>query len=142
MFRHLLQLGLGSCSEERLVANGSHFASNAFQEDSDVEWKFARSLLYMEYIAEGGTLPPPLNIIGAPKAVLRALLCRCDCKGDGEGDQGQPDTNGTREQRNAIPLDETAASREGLSLEESSGVSLTFLQVLEVFTASRCCPQL
>lgn len=90
-------------------------------EDSDVEWKFARSLLYMEYIAEGGTLPPPLNIIGAPKAVLRALLCRCDCKGDGEGDQGQPDTNGTREQRNAIPLDETAASREGLSLEESSG---------------------
>jgi hypothetical protein len=45
-----------------------------------VEWKFARSLLYMEYIGDGGTLPPPVNILGTPKAVLRAIFCRCDCR--------------------------------------------------------------
>ncbi|XP_076449136.1 short transient receptor potential channel 7-like [Babylonia areolata] len=48
-------------------------------EDSDVEWKFARSLLYIEYITDGSTLPPPLNIIGAPKAVFRAIFCQCQC---------------------------------------------------------------
>ncbi|XP_076470184.1 short transient receptor potential channel 7-like [Babylonia areolata] len=48
-------------------------------EDSDVEWKFARSLLYMEYIGEGSTLPPPLNILGSPKAVIRAIFCRGCC---------------------------------------------------------------
>nr|KAG5713047.1 hypothetical protein BaRGS_021841 [Batillaria attramentaria] len=56
-------------------------------EDSDVEWKFARSLLYMEYISEGGTLPPPMNVIGAPKAIFRALFCSCNCGGDDEEEE-------------------------------------------------------
>ena len=30
---------------------------------SDIEWKFARSQLYMEFIKGGGTLPVPFNII-------------------------------------------------------------------------------
>lgn len=49
------------------------------QEDSDREWKFARSLLYMDYIGNGGTLPAPLNIIGAPKALLKLIFCSCSC---------------------------------------------------------------
>ncbi|KAL8589975.1 hypothetical protein ACOMHN_007001 [Nucella lapillus] len=58
-------------------------------EDSDAEWKFARSLLYMEYIGEGSTLPPPFNILGSPKAIFRAIFCNSCCsKEEGEQDGG------------------------------------------------------
>ncbi|CAG5116513.1 unnamed protein product, partial [Candidula unifasciata] len=54
-------------------------------EDSDREWKFARSLLYMDYIGDGGTLPAPLNIIGLPKAAFKLIFCSCcGCCGDSE----------------------------------------------------------
>ncbi|XP_012255513.2 transient-receptor-potential-like protein isoform X2 [Athalia rosae] len=42
-------------------------------EHSDTEWKFARTKLWMSYFEEGGTLPPPFNLIPAPKIFLR--LC-------------------------------------------------------------------
>ncbi|KAI8790073.1 short transient receptor potential channel 3 [Biomphalaria glabrata] len=51
-------------------------------EDSDREWKFSRSLLYMDYISYGGTLPVPINIIGAPKAFFKMLFCGCCCCGE------------------------------------------------------------
>ncbi|CAH1779725.1 unnamed protein product [Owenia fusiformis] len=35
----------------------------------DVEWKFARTQLFMEFIKEGSTLPVPFNIIPTPKAI-------------------------------------------------------------------------
>ncbi|RNA03569.1 Short transient receptor potential channel 6 [Brachionus plicatilis] len=38
--------------------------------ESDIEWKFARSKLYMEYIKDGGTLPVPINIIPTPKSIF------------------------------------------------------------------------
>ena len=38
------------------------------QREQDVEWKFARSQLYMEYIKAGSTLPVPFNIIPSPKS--------------------------------------------------------------------------
>ncbi|CAF1235574.1 unnamed protein product [Adineta steineri] len=37
---------------------------------ADVEWKFARSRLYMEYIRDGNTLPVPLNICPTPKSFI------------------------------------------------------------------------
>ena len=37
------------------------------QEKADTEWKFARSKLWISYFEEGGTLPPPFNIIPTPK---------------------------------------------------------------------------
>ncbi|UJR22097.1 hypothetical protein I4U23_025163 [Adineta vaga] len=37
---------------------------------ADVEWKFARSRLYMEYIRDGNTLPVPLNICPTPKTFI------------------------------------------------------------------------
>lgn len=43
------------------------------QEHSDIEWKFARTKLWMRYFEEGGTLPPPFNLIPAPKLLFR--LC-------------------------------------------------------------------
>ncbi|KAA0194446.1 hypothetical protein HAZT_HAZT002764 [Hyalella azteca] len=38
-------------------------------ERADVEWKFARSKLWISYFEEGETCPPPFNIIIAPKSV-------------------------------------------------------------------------
>ncbi|XP_026490381.2 transient receptor potential protein [Vanessa tameamea] len=46
--------------------------SNSYQiisERSDVEWKFARSNLWMSYFEDGDTVPPPFNIIPTPKHV-------------------------------------------------------------------------
>ncbi|XP_061659368.1 short transient receptor potential channel 2-like isoform X2 [Syngnathoides biaculeatus] len=59
--------------------------TNSFQkieDDADVEWKFARSKLYLSYFREGLTVPVPFNIIPSPKAffyVLRALFRRLCC---------------------------------------------------------------
>ncbi|CAF4762491.1 unnamed protein product [Pieris macdunnoughi] len=46
--------------------------SNSYQiisERSDIEWKFARSNLWMSYFEDGDTVPPPFNIIPTPKHV-------------------------------------------------------------------------
>uniref|UniRef100_A0A3B1K8V7 Transient receptor potential cation channel subfamily C member 5 n=1 Tax=Astyanax mexicanus TaxID=7994 RepID=A0A3B1K8V7_ASTMX len=51
------------------------------QDHADIEWKFARTKLWMSYFDEGGTLPPPFNIIPSPKSVwylcvwLHSRLC-------------------------------------------------------------------
>lgn len=50
--------------------------SNSYQiisDKSDVEWKFARSQLWMSYFEDGGTLPPPFNMCPNMKMV-KALL--------------------------------------------------------------------
>ncbi|XP_038052575.1 short transient receptor potential channel 3-like [Patiria miniata] len=49
--------------------------SNSFQEiesDQDVEWKFARSQLWLSYFERGATLPIPFNLIPSPKSFLYA----------------------------------------------------------------------
>ncbi|PAV58403.1 hypothetical protein WR25_23941 [Diploscapter pachys] len=60
--------------------------SNSYQyisDQSDVEWKFARSKLFVEYFEDTATLPPPFNMIPSPKTfyyVLRWLFDRyCGC---------------------------------------------------------------
>ncbi|XP_041864725.1 short transient receptor potential channel 2-like [Melanotaenia boesemani] len=63
--------------------------TNSFQkieDDADVEWKFARSKLYLTYFREGLTMPVPFNIIPSPKAVFyiirgifRRICCCCNC---------------------------------------------------------------
>ena len=50
------------------------------QTDQDIEWKFVRSKLYMEYIRGGSPLPVPFNIIPAPHsalALITAMYRRC-----------------------------------------------------------------
>ncbi|KAL3314833.1 hypothetical protein Ciccas_006538, partial [Cichlidogyrus casuarinus] len=50
--------------------------NNSYQiiaEQSDVEWKFARSKLWVSYFGEGGTLPVPFNIVPSPKSILYIL---------------------------------------------------------------------
>ncbi|XP_041970027.1 transient-receptor-potential-like protein [Aricia agestis] len=39
-------------------------------EHSDVEWKFARTKLWLSYFEETSTLPPPFNIFPTPKLVM------------------------------------------------------------------------
>ncbi|XP_029391547.1 short transient receptor potential channel 2 [Mus pahari] len=63
--------------------------TNSFQkieDDADVEWKFARSKLYLSYFREGLTLPVPFNILPSPKAafylirrIFRLLCCGSSC---------------------------------------------------------------
>jgi len=38
------------------------------QGDCDVEWKFARTRLWLMYITQGSTLPVPFNMLPAPKS--------------------------------------------------------------------------
>uniref|UniRef100_A0AAY5F5P4 Transient receptor ion channel domain-containing protein n=1 Tax=Electrophorus electricus TaxID=8005 RepID=A0AAY5F5P4_ELEEL len=45
--------------------------NNSYQhiaDHADIEWKFARTKLWMSYFEEGGTLPPPFNLIPSPKS--------------------------------------------------------------------------
>jgi hypothetical protein len=41
-----------------------------------VEWKFARTRLWMSYFEESATLPPPFNIMPTPKLLLKMLGLR------------------------------------------------------------------
>ncbi|XP_069049554.1 short transient receptor potential channel 5a [Lepisosteus oculatus] len=46
--------------------------NNSYQliaDHADIEWKFARTKLWMSYFDEGGTLPPPFNIVPSPKSI-------------------------------------------------------------------------
>ncbi|KOX71097.1 Transient-receptor-potential-like protein [Melipona quadrifasciata] len=43
------------------------------EERADKEWKFARTKLWLRYFEDGGTLPPPFNILPPPKLLFR--LC-------------------------------------------------------------------
>ncbi|XP_053151498.1 short transient receptor potential channel 4 isoform X4 [Hemicordylus capensis] len=59
--------------------------NNSYQliaDHADIEWKFARTKLWMSYFEEGGTLPTPFNVIPSPKSLwylirwLGRQLCR------------------------------------------------------------------
>ncbi|XP_031341561.1 transient receptor potential protein [Photinus pyralis] len=53
--------------------------SNSYQiisERADVEWKFARSRLWLTYFSDCDTLPPPFNILPTPKLIWRMLTRR------------------------------------------------------------------
>ncbi|KAM9788462.1 short transient receptor potential channel 4-like [Neosynchiropus ocellatus] len=51
--------------------------NNSYQhiaDHADIEWKFARTKLWMSYFEEGATLPPPFNIVPSPK-LFWYLMC-------------------------------------------------------------------
>lgn len=64
------------------------FACALFQEDADVEWKFARAKLWLSYFDEGRTLPAPFNLVPSPKSfyylivrIKSCLIRLCKVKG-------------------------------------------------------------
>uniref|UniRef100_A0A915HER7 Ion transport domain-containing protein n=1 Tax=Romanomermis culicivorax TaxID=13658 RepID=A0A915HER7_ROMCU len=62
-----------------MMSNSYEYIAN----QADVEWKYARSKLWIEYFEESGTLPPPFNIVPSPKTIYHMLcwvldrLCHC-----------------------------------------------------------------
>ena len=57
-----------------LFASFIVFSRRLGQERADTEWKFARSKLWISYFEEGGTVPPPFNVIPTPKSIF--YMCR------------------------------------------------------------------
>lgn len=55
------------------MMNHSYQLISVSSEKADAEWKFARSKLWISYFKEGGTVPPPFNIIPTPKSVYYLL---------------------------------------------------------------------
>ncbi|XP_032811120.2 short transient receptor potential channel 4 isoform X2 [Petromyzon marinus] len=73
------------------VQCANHYTTAASRDHADIEWKFARTKLWMSYFEEGATLPPPFNIVPSPKSAwylcryVRACICPC-----GPGTAGEP----------------------------------------------------
>ncbi|CAF3674644.1 unnamed protein product [Adineta steineri] len=53
-----------------MMSNSYQYIANS----TETEWKFARAKLWTSYFEDGGTLPPPFNIIPSPKSICYA--CR------------------------------------------------------------------
>ncbi|CAG5122593.1 unnamed protein product, partial [Candidula unifasciata] len=54
--------------------------SNTFQEvqdERDVEWKFIRTELWLNFIEPGTPVPPPFNIVPSPRHLWRAIMWMC-----------------------------------------------------------------
>ncbi|XP_067395155.1 short transient receptor potential channel 2-like [Emydura macquarii macquarii] len=69
--------------------------TNSFQkieDDADVEWKFARSKLYLSYFREGLTLPVPFNVIPTLKSLFYSVrgIVRFVCCSKPKRQQGDP----------------------------------------------------
>jgi len=75
-----------------------NFLTNSFpQGDCDVEWKFARTHLWMNYIDVGHTLPVPFNMIPSPKSFVYSLrwaknVCTNDVDGSDTFQHGKRHT--------------------------------------------------
>ncbi|XP_060910998.1 short transient receptor potential channel 4a [Labrus mixtus] len=80
--------------------------NNSYQhiaDHADIEWKFARTKLWMSYFEEGATLPAPFNIIPSPKSFwyLVCWIKRQVCK---RARSKRPETFGTLGRRAAENL--------------------------------------
>ncbi|CAF1011617.1 unnamed protein product [Adineta ricciae] len=53
-----------------MMSNSYQYIANS----TETEWKFARAKLWTSYFEDGGTLPPPFNIVPSPKSICYA--CR------------------------------------------------------------------
>ncbi|CAG9537651.1 unnamed protein product [Cercopithifilaria johnstoni] len=56
--------------------------SNSYQDiynQADVEWKFARSKLWIEYFDDTATVPPPFNMIPSPKSLFYCVQWCLEC---------------------------------------------------------------
>ncbi|XP_067849313.1 short transient receptor potential channel 3 isoform X3 [Heptranchias perlo] len=49
------------------------------EDDADVEWKFARSKLWLFYFDHGKTLPPPFSLLPTPKSCISLIVRIKNC---------------------------------------------------------------
>ncbi|XP_028395064.1 short transient receptor potential channel 5-like [Dendronephthya gigantea] len=74
-----------------LIAMMTH-SYEYISQDEDIQWKFSRTQLWLEFVEKGSTLPSPYNLIPNPRAIYRffrkqPVICSCgtdetDCKTD------------------------------------------------------------
>ncbi|XP_038045003.1 short transient receptor potential channel 5-like isoform X2 [Patiria miniata] len=70
------------------------------EDNSEVEWKFARAKLMAEYMTPSVTLPPPFNLVPSCKSILRVICClyrKCCNRQLDRGHRTSNDNNGTYE---------------------------------------------
>lgn len=63
---------LGTCSSTYVT-----YDVGLWQCERDVEWKFARTELWLTFIEPGTPVPPPFNVIPSPRNIWRAILWLC-----------------------------------------------------------------
>uniref|UniRef100_A0A673FVE1 Transient receptor potential cation channel, subfamily C, member 7b n=1 Tax=Sinocyclocheilus rhinocerous TaxID=307959 RepID=A0A673FVE1_9TELE len=74
--------------DHKFIENIGYVLYGVYNEDADVEWKFARAKLWLSYFDEGRTLPAPFNLVPTPKSfyylIIRIKSCLIRmCKGKG-----------------------------------------------------------
>ncbi|XP_033123673.1 short transient receptor potential channel 4-like [Anneissia japonica] len=57
-----------------LIAMMSNTYTN-IEEDADIEWKYARSQLWMEYFDDSIIVPPPFNLLPRPSVCFKHIKC-------------------------------------------------------------------
>uniref|UniRef100_A0A8C3G724 Transient receptor potential cation channel subfamily C member 6 n=1 Tax=Cyclopterus lumpus TaxID=8103 RepID=A0A8C3G724_CYCLU len=90
--------------------------NSSFQEiedDSDVEWKFARAKLWFSYFEPGGTLPVPFNLVPSPTSVISLLLGLREFLWD------VPEGRSRENSNNEMELNKVRQQQEDLSVEAS-----------------------
>ncbi|XP_033754245.1 short transient receptor potential channel 3-like [Pecten maximus] len=121
-----------------LIAMMSRSFENITQ-DSDSEWKFARSTLYMDYIGGGPALPVPLNILAVPRDLIEYIIESC-CRKSGDDDDEDSDDDDDEKNRNpdqnggmgngspieatAIDINETNLRPEDMDRRKSMGSAI------------------
>lgn len=50
---------------------------NEVQDERDIEWKFARTELWLTFIEPGTPVPPPFNVVPSPRNIWNGLLWLC-----------------------------------------------------------------
>lgn len=69
-----LNLWIFTCCTSNVSSPSSPFPLLLVQDDSDVEWKFARAKLWLSYFEYGGTLPVPFNLVPNPTSIISFML--------------------------------------------------------------------
>ncbi|XP_021357995.1 short transient receptor potential channel 3-like isoform X2 [Mizuhopecten yessoensis] len=85
--------------------------------DSDSEWKFARSTLYMDYIGTGSALPVPLNVLAVPRDFIEYIIESCCRKS--EDDESDSDDDDDDDEKNRNP-DQNGGMGNGSPIEATA----------------------
>ncbi|XP_031558505.1 transient-receptor-potential-like protein [Actinia tenebrosa] len=49
------------------------FFISVIQDDADIQWKFSRTRMWMQYVDRGSVVPPPFNLIPSCKSIISGL---------------------------------------------------------------------
>lgn len=50
------------------------------QDDADIQWKFSRTRMWMQYVDKGSDVPPPFNLLPNWKAIVSTIRWLCNKK--------------------------------------------------------------